>query len=100
METAMNYLPSLFVWVTQGVSIFVTSFVRSAITNVMFCTLKSVSLQKFETPWNTKGTQGYHVEGNIFVPNFFLEKVIVDAINVIKTITDTGNRDLGTLVRS
>ena len=40
------------------------------------------------------------MEGNIFVPNFFLEKVIIDTINVIKTITDTGNRDLGTLVRS
>ena len=30
-------------------------------------------------------TRGYHVEGNIlFFPIFFLEKVIIDAINVKK----------------
>ena len=31
----------------------------------MFCSLKSVSLQKFETPWNTKGTQNQHLSAQL-----------------------------------
>ena len=51
------------------------------------CRLAEVRLASlsFCRGWRVEGSMS-RVEGNIFFPNFFfLEKVIIDAINVIKT---------------